>query len=347
MALNERKIKILDGIIRDYISTAEPIGSRTIAKKFDLGVSSATIRNEMSDLEEMGFIVQPHSSSGRVPSDKGYRYYVDTLMQRRRLSEEQELFLKNIIAKNINRIDYLMKETAKAIAVLTNYTTIISEPRITGTRIKHLQLVPIDDYSVLMVLVTESKVIKQSVLRLGKRLSYEDLAWVSAVLSGELAGKGHADLTESYCLKLKKKLGPYAYILDPIMDAALNTIITEENVEIYTSGFKNLLSFPEFSDLDKARELFNTLEERQTLISLIGGPPGGAVQIVIGEENGLRNLRDCSVIKANYSLGGQTYGNIGIIGPTRMEYAQVVSVLTSIVDSINNILEINGGEESP
>ena len=159
MALNDRKIQILQAIINNYIETAEPVGSRTIAKKYNLGISSATIRNEMSDLEEMGFILQPHASSGRIPSDMGYRLYVDHLMQKKELGEEEQRYLQSIISRDISQIDFLMEETAKALSVLTNYTTIISEPKGQRTRMKQIRLIPLDSVSVLLVIADRKSVV--------------------------------------------------------------------------------------------------------------------------------------------------------------------------------------------
>ncbi len=347
MLLNERKIKILDAIIKDYIATAEPIGSRTIAKKFDFGVSSATIRNEMSDLEEMGYIVQPHLSSGRVPSDKGYRYYVDTMMKQKELDEAQFAFLKELIAGNINQIDYLMKETAKALAFMTNYTTVVTEPKLDKTRIRNLQLVSVDEHNILIILVTDAKVVKQMTLTVETPLGFNELTEISFVLGTSFSGASYESFTPEFCESVEKKLGRYGYMLEPIVGAVLNTIISESNTDVYTSGVKNLLSFPEFSDMDKARTILNALDEKQTLISLISKEDGETVQIVIGEENEVAHLRDCSIIKANYSLGGQSYGSIGVIGPTRMDYPRVVSVLKGMVKNINKILDNNKPKQAP
>ena len=174
MNLNERKTKILEAIITGYIETGEPIGSRTIAKNYDLGISSATIRNEMSDLEELGLITQLHTSSGRIPSDKGYRLYVDNLMGHRELTDEETKFLQNVIVNNINHMDYLMEQTAKALSMLTNYPTIISKPKIEKEKIKHIQLVSLDETSIIAVVVTENKTVKNYIVPVDKNLSVQD-----------------------------------------------------------------------------------------------------------------------------------------------------------------------------
>ncbi len=339
MVLNERKIKILEAIINDYIHTAEPIGSRTIAKKYDLGISSATVRNEMSDLEDMGFIVQPHASAGRVPSDKGYRYYVDSMMHCRDLTEDELSLLAHMTRHNLNQIDYYMKEVAKAIALLTHYTTIVSEPVFNQTAVGRIQLVPIDENAMLLVLVTDGKAVKNHMLAVPNMPDDGELTTLSAILTQRLKGHTIRDIDQPLCTQLLSEFAPYAHVLAPVLNAILEMIQAEDDVKIYTSGVKNILAFPEFSNLDKARAIFQTLEEKDMLINLLGDNTTDNVQIVIGSENNLEELQDCSLIKASYQVAGKTCGSIGIIGPTRMNYTQVVSVLNGIVKNISRVLE--------
>jgi len=334
--LNERKTKILEAIINDYIATAEPIGSRTIAKKYNLGISSATIRNEMSDLEDMGYIVQPHTSSGRVPSDKGYRLYVDRLMHYRDLTFEEVDYLRSIITNNINHMDYLMQETAKAISVLTNYTTIIAEPEFDSTSIKHIQLLPMDEKSIALVLITDNKVIKNHVISVENAPDYETLTKLSFMLNDLLGGRKFSDISEIEISDLGSAQNNR--ILQKILEAVKDIVIAEDKVRIYTSGVNNILDYPEFSDIEKAKSLFKTFEEKEVLITLLGSNNTENVQVVIGSENSLEQMRDCSIIKANYTYGEKSLGAIGIIGPTRMDYTQVASVLYGIVKNVNAIL---------
>ena len=338
MILNDRKIKILEAIITDYIQTAEPIGSRTIAKKYDLGVSSATIRNEMSDLEEMGFIIQPHASSGRVPSDRGYRFYVDRMMGHRELTKEEESFLYDMACNNITQIDYLMQETAKAIALLTNYTTIASEPKIKKTKVKYVQLMPLDEVSIVMLLVTDSKAVRNQVINLRSAPSHEVLGEISVLLSNYL----HGCSLENISMDMASLLSETAIdedIFMPVLSAIVETIEAEDNVQIFTSGVKNILAFPEFNDLEKAKSIFQALEEKKVLITLLDNDSQESIKVVIGEENSLAQMKDCSIISAHYSLFDQSMGSIGIIGPTRMNYPQVISILSSISKYVNTVLQ--------
>lgn len=346
MILNDRKIKILEAIINDYIATAEPIGSRTIAKKYNLGISSATIRNEMSDLEELGFIVQPHTSSGRIPSVKGYRLYVDRLMHSRELTSEETILFQNIISSNINHIDYLMQQTAKALAMLTNYTTIVSEPKSKCSKIKHIQLVPLDESSIIAVIVNENKSVKNHVIRMKDVPNIEELNKISAVINQYMK---HNCINEmKYNIKednnefSKENLELIKLVLKTVSE----TFKQENNVQLYTSGVKNILAFPEFSDLEKAKIIFQTLEEKDMLITLLdqrNNEYNDSIQILIGDENNLEQMKDCSIIKTEYKLGDDSFGSIGIIGPTRMNYAQVVSVLNGIVKNINDVIKVLSG----
>ncbi len=343
--LNERKIKILEAIINDYIQTAEPVGSRTIAKKYSLGISSATIRNEMSDLEDLGLILQPHTSSGRIPSDKGYRLYVDKLMQHRELTEKEIGFLQQLVFNNISQIDYLMQEAARTISVLTNYTTIVSEPKLIKTKIKHIQLVPLDDSAIIIVLVTDGNIAKNYMLKIQNPPKYERLTELSGLLNAYLKNVGIEDIDSNIIKNLLNGSGENGNIIMPILDTIINALSAEDNVQVYTSGAKNMLSFPEFSNVEKAKAIFKTLEEKDILITLLNKKDNkDSIQIVIGSENDIDEMKDCSLIKANYFLENYSCGSIGIIGPTRMDYSQAVSVLSGIVKRINDILKaLSGG----
>ncbi len=344
MLLSERKLKILQAIINDYIATAEPIGSRTIAKKNDIGLSSATIRNEMSDLEDMGLIIQPHASAGRVPSDKGYRLYVDNLMNRKELSADQTNFLYKLIQENFDNIEYLMQETAKAISFITNYTTIISEPQIIKLIVKHIQLVPYDENSIAMILVTESKMIKNYVIKMQSPPEFDVLSNMSLILNKIVMGKNLVDIDLSLVKNELQTMGEEGQALLKIIDFIWKMVLSESNVEVYTSGVKNILTFPEFSDFNKAKSVFQALEEKDILITLLGKDHTEDLKIIIGNENSIEQIKDCSLIKAGYKLGDELYGTIGILGPTRMNYAEVVSVLYEIEKNLSQTLRaLKGG----
>ena len=340
MFLSDRKFKILQAIVNDYIETAEPIGSRTIAKKYAMGISSATIRNEMSDLEDMGLINQPHTSSGRVPSEKGYRFYVDSMMQRRALTDQEALFLQRMIIDNINQTEYMMQETAKALARLTNYPAIVSEPQLKKTKIKHVQLVPLDEKSLLLVLVTDTKTVKNQMVNLGEAPGYEALTRLSQLLNRHLAGLSIREINRELIDTMLMDFGDQAHVLMPLLGIIADMIQSEDDVRVFTSGVKNILAFPEFADIRKAEAIFHALEDRESLFKILGQAHGiDGIQIVIGAENSLDLLKNCSLIKANYSIDNQSTGCIALIGPMRMDYAQAVSVLSGILQNIQHVIK--------
>lgn len=339
MSLNERKIQILQAIINDYIETAEPVGSRTIAKKYNLGISSATIRNEMSDLEEMGFILQPHASSGRIPSDLGYRLYVDHLMQKKELGSEEQRYLQSVIARNVGQIDYLLEETAKALSALTNYTTIISEPVSRRTRIKQIRLLPLDSTAVLLVIATEDNFIKNHVIQMGEAPEEEWIFDIGLCLNQVLQGYSLQDIDTSVINRLRTELYEYREMVPHILKAIESTMRSAEKVQVHMSGTKNILAFPEFSDIQKAKSLFQTLEEKDVLVTLLESGQSNDIQILIGSENSVQGMKDCSVITATYKMSDDTRGTIGIVGPTRMDYSQVVSVLHGMVSNMEKVLK--------
>jgi heat-inducible transcriptional repressor len=373
VVLSERKIRILEAIINDYIQTAEPIGSRTIAKKYDMGISSATIRNEMSDLEEMGLIVQPYSSSGRVPSDRGYRLYVDNLMRQRDLTPDEASYLRKIIAANINQVDLLMQETARAVAMLTNCATVVSEAPEKLSRIKHVSLIPTDGRSFLLLLVTDTNAVKNQMVFVDESLDEAALSALSEILNSSLKNMTLSDIDKDAAEKItirfnnnvpidKNSKGRGGSELrasrdfdgnglnqhDGVIIAALNAVVQimrqEDEVQVYTSGMRNILNFPEFSNVNKARAMIQALEEKDMLITLLGNDNSDSVQVVIGSENHMALLEDCSVIKANYQVGNRNWGSIGVIGPKRMNYSQAVSVLGGILKHINAVIEaLTGG----
>ena len=338
MALNDRKIQILQAIINDYIETAEPVGSRTIAKKYNLGISSATIRNEMSDLEEMGLILQPHASSGRIPSDMGYRLYVDHLMQQKELSMDEQKYLQSVISRDINQIDYLMEETAKALSLLTNYATFISEPVGQRTRIKQIRLLPLDSTSVLLVIATEDNFIKNHVIKMDSVPSEEKIFYMGICLNRVLQGYTLNEIDGAVISRMQAELQEYQELLEPILKAIEITMRAAEKVQVHMSGARNMLAFPEFSDIQKAKSLFQTLEEKDVLVTMLEESKGNDIQILIGSENTVQGMKDCSVITATYKMGDDTRGTIGIVGPTRMDYSQVISVLNGMVQNIEGVL---------
>jgi len=340
MDMNVRKQKILEAIIRDYIETGEPVGSRTISKKYDLGVSSATIRNEMADLEELGLIIQPHTSAGRIPSDKGYRLYVDGMMRRPQITPEVEQVITNLIRDKITRIDSLVEETAKLVAMLTNCTTIAMTPPISQVCIKHIQLVPIDDYSVACVIVTDTNSVKNHVIATPKAIDFNMCMALTNILNEQLKGSSLSQISvDQIRASIEDKMKEYGDIASSVLGAIDSTLKQEDIPEIYIRGTNNILDFNGLYDKDKTRELFKLLEEKPYLSKLLDQSKPNTITVRIGEENALTPMKDYSVVTTSYSIGEHTIGNLGIIGPTRMNYDQVVSVLEYVSYHISNMLK--------
>lgn len=341
MELNERKLKILEAIITDYIQLGEPVASRTIAKKHNLGISSATIRNEMSDLEDMGLIEQPHTSAGRIPSDKGYRLYVDKLIQKEDTVYTEVDILKEVINKNIDKIEFLMKETAKTISLLTNHITFITEPKSSTTIVKQIQLMPVDNEKILLVVIVNNDVIKNKMISvdMDMEIDINYLYNLSILLNNIFKGKTIDNVSKEKIKELREKLNDDLIVLVPVLDAIISILKSEDITEIYTSGVNNILSYPEFSNIEEAKKIFKALEERELLVTLLGDDIDDSIQILIGSENNIEQMQSCSIVRSTYSTDDGSYGKIGIIGPTRMDYTRVLNTMDSVTKSISEILK--------
>lgn len=338
MQLDERKIKILQAIIRNYLETGEPVGSRTISKYTDLNLSSATIRNEMSDLEEMGYILQPHTSAGRIPSDKGYRLYVDTMMDEKEKELEE---LKEMMLEKEDKMEHLLKQVAKLLATNTNYASMISAPAIHGNKLKFIQLSRVDVNQLLAVVVAEGNVIKNNIIPTEEQLDDETLLKLNILLNTHLNGLAMEEINLGMISALKQQAGIHSDIVANVLDAIAESIKAEEDLEIYTSGTNNIFKYPELADQEKASEIINTFEEKKLLTELVqdslSGEENTGIQVYIGNESPIQTMKDCSVVTATYELGEGMRGTIGIIGPKRMDYDKVVGTLKTITHQLDDL----------
>lgn len=338
MQLSERKIKIMQAIIRNYLETGEPVGSRTISKYTDLNLSSATIRNEMSDLEEMGYILQPHTSAGRIPSDKGYRLYVDTMMQEKDKELEE---LKEMMLEKEGKMDHLLKQVAKLLAVNTNYASMISVPAVHQNKLKFIQLSRVDINQLLAVIVMEGNVIKNNILPVDEELNDETILKLNILLNTNLSGLAVEDINLATITRMKQQAGIHSEIVSDVIDAIAEGIKQEEDLEIYTSGANNIFKYPELADQQKASELINTFEEKEKLSELVqeslSDENNTGIQVYIGNENQIQSMQDCSVVTTTYELGEGMRGTIGIIGPKRMDYDKVVGTLKTITHQLDEL----------
>jgi len=342
MQMDERKLKILQAIVRNYLETGEPVGSRTISKYTDLNLSSATIRNEMSDLEELGYIVQPHTSSGRIPSDQGYRLYVDTMLKDRVQEVEK---MKELLTEKADKLDLLLKQIAKILAINTNYATLVTKPQYRSKKIKFIQLTDVDTDQLLAVIVLEGNIVKNKMIETVECLDKEIILKLNIVFNTFLQGLDMTEINLTIIQKMKEQAGNYSNIVSDILDAIAEAISEENDVEIYTSGATNMLKYPELSDMEKVIELMGTFEEHKLLTEFINTKTEGdesenrGIQVYIGSETLVEAMKNCSVVTATYEIEEGVYGRIGIIGPKRMNYEKVVGTLHTLMMQLDDIFK--------
>ena len=326
MAIDERKIKILQAIINDYIMTGEPVGSRTIAKKYDLGVGSATIRNEMADLEEMGYLEQPHTSAGRIPSNKGYRLYVDKLMETGRLTREEELKIREyIINSAMYEVDKIVKQACSLLSELTNLTTVVQTPSVRSSYIRSIQLLTIDSHNLVSVIVADSGIIKNHRIRINNMPKPETIRMINEVLNIRLRNLTIEEINLEVINKLKVELNGYDELFNGILPALYETLKEANNTEVFVEGTTNIFNYPEYNNIEK-----------DNLIDLI--EPSSDITIRIGDENYFPEAKDCSIISAEYSLDGRPIGKIGLIGPKRINYSKVIAIMGQVMKELNKSL---------
>lgn len=338
--LDERKTKILKAIIRTYLETGEPVGSRTISKYTDLNLSSATIRNEMSDLEELGYIVQPHTSAGRIPSDQGYRFYVDHLMEEK---EREVSEMKEFVIERTGKMERVLKNVVKLLATNTNYATMITAPQYRQGKLKFIQLSQVDAEQLLAVIVLEGNIVKNKMIPTDlDALDAEQILKLNLLLNTSLNGLTLDQINLATIARLKEQAGIHSEIVSRVLDAVAESISEDEDLEIYTSGATNIFKYPELADSGRASELISTFEEKQQLIGLVNdtlSEEENGIQVYIGSESPVQTMKDCSVVTATYELGEGMKGTIGIIGPKRMDYENVMDNLKTLKNQLDGIFK--------
>ncbi|MDD6190133.1 MAG: heat-inducible transcriptional repressor HrcA [Firmicutes bacterium] len=344
MDLTERKLKILQAVIADFTRTAEPVGSRTISKNYELG-SPATIRNEMSDLEEMGYLTHPHTSSGRVPSEKAYRLYVNEMMKKTELSDEQKRTITDRLYSNISELDMLVERAAHVLSEITNLTAFALTPGKEQDKLKYVNLLPVDDYTVVLMLVSDSGKVSNAAVRLRKPASEETLRVLAKNMTYNYSGK---TLSEALKLDIIKTFQTDAEAMamfeNSIAPSFMRTLEEMLNVNLYMDGLTNIFSLPEYNDIEKAKSFFEIFNRKQEITQKIRGRDDG-IMITIGGENEDESLADCSVISATYHVDGKLVGKLGVIGPTRMKYDEVTSVVEYLTDNITRAFRLTEGDD--
>lgn len=338
MVIDDRKIKILEAIINDYIKTGEPVGSRTIAKNHNLGVGSATIRNEMADLEDMGYLEQPHTSAGRIPSSKGYRLYVDSLMEKSLLSKEEDLKIKEyVINSAMLEVNKIVKNASALLSELTHLTCVVKTPSISMSCLKSVQVMNLDENSLLAVIVTDGGLIKNQIIRINKSPSIEVLNKINYILNKRLLHLSINEINLEVINNLKSDLQGYEEVFNAMLPALYQCLKEDDTSRVFMEGATNILNFPEYNDIDKAKEILSLLHNKDCIVELI--EPENDITIRIGEENYIPEAKECSVISAEYSLGDSAKGTIGLIGPRRIDYSKVIAIMAQVMKELNKTLK--------
>ncbi|GAA5344531.1 heat-inducible transcription repressor HrcA [Planifilum fimeticola] len=324
--LTERQKKILQAVVDDYILTAEPVGSRTVSKRKGVGFSAATIRNEMADLEEMGYLEQPHTSAGRIPSHKGYRYYVDHLLPPLRPRTSDIRMLKRLFTIQMDELEQVFQETASILSKLTKYTTVILGPMVYEDKLRHLQVVPLSENNAVVVIVTDAGHVEKRRFTVPEKISLSSIEKLVNLLNHRLKGLPLHRLKQTVQQELQDELARYVDQYEYLMTMIDEMLRREQEERIYFSGTTNILNQPEFRDVEKVKRLFDLFDQTDVVLQLFGTTDSG-VQVRIGKENRCEAVDNCSIISASYTVNGRSVGTISVLGPTRMNYKKVISLL--------------------
>ncbi|MCR5808675.1 MAG: heat-inducible transcriptional repressor HrcA [Clostridiales bacterium] len=333
--LDIRKMRILQAIVDDYIMTASPVGSRTVSKRSDMGLSPATIRNEMSDLTELGFLEQPHTSAGRVPSEKAYRLYVNHIMDSAKLTDDEAEYIKRHLDTRVHEVGEVIRQTAKVLSDMTNYTSMVLVPQLSSMKVKRISLIPVSDGTAMAVVVTNTGVTKNAMIRIPESLSPEDIEKISKLITQKLDGHRLAEAIESVLPTIRAEIGEQADAVCGMLED-IERSMSETDVEVV--GASNILDYPEYSDAAKARNFLAEIETGDYLQKVLTDSSDVEMTVRIGTENENPDMQDCSVVTVTYKAGGKNIGSMGVIGPTRMDYGKVVAVLKYMSRSLSDIL---------
>ncbi len=343
MDLTERKLKILQAIIADFVRTAEPVGSRTISRNYELGISPATIRNEMSDLEEMGYLTHPHTSSGRVPSEKAYRLYVNEMMGKKELSDDEKAAIAKQLYDNVTELDNLIERAAHVLSEITNLTAFALSPGKEMDTLRYVNLIPVDDRTVVLMIVSESGKVSNTTVQLDRPVNDETLRILAKNMTYNYSGKTLSEALKIDIIKtFREDAEAMAMFHNNIMPGFLRTLENMLNVNLYMDGLMNIFSIPEYNDIEKAKSFFEIVNRKEDIMKKLMARDDGMI-ITIGGENQDADLSDCSVITATYHVDGKMVGKLGVIGPTRMKYDEVTSVVEYLTDNISKAFMITGG----
>ena len=346
MELTERKLKILQAIIGNYVKTAEPVGSRTLSRQFDMSMSPATIRNEMSDLEEMGYLTHPHTSAGRVPSDKAYRLYVNSMMGDVEVSDEDKMIIRDTLHSDIDEFDKTIEKAAELLSEITNLASFALSPTQEEDEIKFVNLLPVDENEVILMIVTDKGKAQNTRIRLTEPYTEEQLQVLAKNITYDYKGKKLTDVLKNNIIDdFKTDLTAMNKLAENVMPNFMKTLEEMLDVHLYMDGLSNIFDLPEFCDLSRAKNFISLFDKREQLAKRIMDRDDG-MMVTIGKENADEDLSDCSLITATYHVDGRYVGKIGVIGPTRMQYGEITSIVKYLTDNLNSSFDMDskGGE---
>lgn len=336
--LDERKRKILQAIVEDYIATAEPVGSRSLSKNHELGVSAATIRNEMSDLEVMGYLDQPHTSAGRIPSSRGYRFYVDQLLPKRKVSSQEIAFIEDWYSQRVHRLEEAFQETARLISRMTRNVAIVVDQK--SPSFRYLQFLPFEAGKAILVLVADNGVLENRMMNIPEGLKFDDLQRMAQVINTRLVGRSFSALPIQVLEEIQHSVIQDPALFKESMQELQRVFAVDQEQKFYLGGTSQLVEQPEFrDDMQKVRELLGLLEEERELSDILLQEESPGLIVTIGQENRSSTVQNFSIVQGTYQLGGQVVGKIAIIGPTRMEYHRVVSVMEYMQKHMESMLK--------
>lgn len=333
--LDIRKMRILQAIVDDYIMTAAPVGSRTVSKRSDMGLSPATIRNEMSDLTELGFLEQPHTSAGRIPSEKAYRLYVNHIMDSAKLTDDEADYIKRHLDTRVHEVGEVIRQTAKVLSDMTNYTSVVLVPQLSAMRLRRISLIPVSDGTAMAVVVTNTGVTKNAMINVPESLSPDDLEKISKLITSKLDGKKLGEAIASVLPSIKAEVGEQA---DAVCDMLEDIGRSMSQTDVEVVGASNILDYPEYSDAAKARSFLAEVEQGSYLQKVLTDSSDVEMSVRIGTENDNPDMKDCSVITVTYKAGGENIGTMGVVGPTRMDYGKVMAIMRYLSSSLSEIL---------
>jgi heat-inducible transcriptional repressor len=333
--LDIRKMRILQAIVDDYIMTAAPVGSRTVSKRSDMGLSPATIRNEMSDLTELGFLEQPHTSAGRIPSEKAYRLYVNHIMDSAKLTDDEADYIKRHLDTRVHEVGEVIRQTAKVLSDMTNYTSMVLVPQLSSMKLKRISLIPVSDGKAMAVVVTNTGVTKNAMINIPESLSPDDIEKISKLITQKLDGHKLSEAIETVLPMIRSEVGEQAGAVCEMLED-IERSMSETDVEVV--GASNILDYPEYADATKARTYLTEIEKGDYLQKVLTDASDVEMSVKIGTENDNPDMKDCSVVTVTYKAGGKNIGTMGVVGPTRMDYGKVMAVLKYMSSSLSDIL---------